>query len=260
MHAIRMALVLQVLFATVAHAQPTYFPVARGAHPHDVAASRDAAGPVYYTAQATGKLGILDPATGKVDEIPLGKNSAPHGVVVGPDGAPWITDGGQNAILRVDPQSRAIKRWNLPASAANANLNTLTFDRRGRAWFTGQSGYYGRVDPASNDINVWRAPGQRSVWHHDHTVGRRLLRVARRQPHRPHRHRDRRGDGHRSRRRATRGPGVSGQTPRATCGSATGIRGRSAATIRRPRRGASGSSPATRRLIRSGSIPTITYG
>ena len=36
------ALVLQVLFATAAHAQalPTYFPVVRGAHPHDVAGGR----------------------------------------------------------------------------------------------------------------------------------------------------------------------------------------------------------------------------
>jgi len=136
----------------------TYFPVVRGAHPHDVAATRDPGGPVYYTAQATGKLGILDPATGKVDEVALGSNSAPHGVVVGPDGAPWITDGGQNAIVRVDPVTHAVKRWPLPATAPNANLNTLTFDRAGRVWFTGQSGYYGRVDPASGDVRVWRSP------------------------------------------------------------------------------------------------------
>jgi virginiamycin B lyase len=136
----------------------TYFPVVRGAHPHDVAATRDPRGPVYYTAQATGKLGILDPATGKVDEVALGSNSAPHGVVVGPDGAPWITDGGQNAIVRVDPVTHAVTRWPLPATAPNANLNTLTFDGAGRVWFTGQSGYYGRVDPASGDVRVWRSP------------------------------------------------------------------------------------------------------
>lgn len=137
---------------------PTYFPVARGAHPHDVAASGEPGGPVYYTAQATGKLGILDPATGQYEEIPLGDRSAPHGVIVGPDGAAWVTDGGQNAIVRFDPKTREIKRWPLPASASNANLNTLTLDRRGRVWFTGQSGYYGRVDPASGDMKVWRAP------------------------------------------------------------------------------------------------------
>jgi virginiamycin B lyase len=113
---------------------------------------------VFYTAQVTGKLGILDPATGRVEEIALGPNSVPHGVVVGPDGAPWITDGGQNAIVRVDPITRAVRKWSLPGEAANANLNTLTFDRNGNAWFTGQSGVYGRLDPARGDIEVWKAP------------------------------------------------------------------------------------------------------
>ena len=150
MNPVRSVALLLALAASVASAQtPTYFSVTAGAHPHDVAATREPGGPVYYTAQMTGKLGILDPATGKVDEVPLGRNSAPHGVVVGPDGAPWITDGGQNAIVRVDPKTHAVTVWKLPASAPSANLNTLTFDRRGSVWFTGQSGYYGRVDPAT---------------------------------------------------------------------------------------------------------------
>jgi virginiamycin B lyase len=152
------ALLLALVAGVVSAQAPTYFPVTRGAHPHDVAATRDPGGLVYYTAQMTGKLGILDPATGKLNEIPLGRNSAPHGVVVGPDGAPWITDGGQNSIVRVDPKTHAITQWKLPASAPSANLNTLTFDRSGKAWFTGQSGYYGRVDPVTNEVRVWRAP------------------------------------------------------------------------------------------------------
>ena len=169
MNAVRMlasALLSIISIAAIAQPAPvpTYFPVVRGAHPHDVAASREPGGPVYYTAQATGKLGVLDPATGKVEEVALGDNSAPHGVVVGPDGAPWITDGGQNAIVRVDPKTREVKRWALPSSASGANLNTLTFDQRGRVWFTGQSGYYGRVDPASGDLKVWRAPRGRGPY------------------------------------------------------------------------------------------------
>lgn len=150
--------------AAHAHAAPTYFPVTSGAGPHDVAASPGAGGPVYYTAQASGKLGILDPATGKVDEVPLGPRSAPHGVIVGPDGAPWITDGGQNAIVRVDPATRAVKKWPLPDGSGYANLNTLTFDAKGRVWFTGQSGVYGRVEPATNEVKVWQAPRGRGPY------------------------------------------------------------------------------------------------
>lgn len=90
-------------------ATPRYFAVTPGSHPHDVAAAPGANGSIYFTAQRTGKLGILDPKTGKLDEIPLGTGSAPHGVLVGPDGAVWITDGGQNAILRFDPKSRTLR-------------------------------------------------------------------------------------------------------------------------------------------------------
>jgi len=142
----------------------TFFAVTAGSHPHDVAAVPVADGPVYFTAQSSGKLGILDPKTGQVDEVALGPASAPHGVIVGPDGAAWITDGGQNAILRFDPKSRAVRAWPLPREAANANLNTLAFDRQGRLWFTGQSGFYGRLVPASGELKVWPAPRGRGPY------------------------------------------------------------------------------------------------
>jgi virginiamycin B lyase len=132
------------------------FPVPSGTHPHDVAPARD--GGVWFTAQGSGELGLLDPATGKTRLTPLGQGSAPHGVIVGPDGAPWITDSGLNAIVRVDPRSLEVRSFPLPASTGYANLNTATFDRRGTLWFTGQSGVYGRLDPKSGRIRVFRAP------------------------------------------------------------------------------------------------------
>src|SRR5688572_274184 len=92
--------------------QVRYYDLPAGSGPHDVAAAPD--GAVWYTAQRTGKLGILDPKTGKVAEVPLGEGSAPHGVIVGPDKAAWITDSGQNAMVRVDPKTRAVKVWKLP--------------------------------------------------------------------------------------------------------------------------------------------------
>lgn len=133
------------------------YTVPPGSHPHDVAPARD--GGIWYTAQASGELGWLDPRTGRTRHTPLGAGSAPHGVIVGPDGAAWITDGGLNAIVRVDPRTRAVRVFRLPASAADANLNTAVFDRSGRLWFTGQSGFYGRLEPATGRMRVWRAPG-----------------------------------------------------------------------------------------------------
>ena len=138
------------------------FPVPRGSHPHDVAPAPD--GPVWYTAQGSGELGKLDPATGETHHIPLGPGSAPHGVIVGPDNAPWITDSGLNAIVRVDPQTEAVQTFQLPENARNANLNTAAFDGEGILWFTGQSGFYGRLDPVSGQMEVFEAPRGRGPY------------------------------------------------------------------------------------------------
>ncbi|MCL9843903.1 lyase [Ralstonia solanacearum] len=132
------------------------FAVPIGSAPHDVAPSPD--GTVWYTAQAQGAVGRLDPRNGKADRVPLGAGSAPHGVIVGPDQAAWITDGGQNAIVRVDPKTLAVTRFPLPKDRPNANLNTAVFDQRGHLWFTGQSGLYGELDPARASIRVFDAP------------------------------------------------------------------------------------------------------
>jgi virginiamycin B lyase len=133
------------------------FPVTPGSHPHDVAPTKNGE-TVWYTAQASGKVGRLDSSTGKIHEIALGQGSAPHGVIIGPDGAPWITDGGLNAILRVDPVSEKVQVFQLPRNSGYANLNTATFDHHGILWFTGQSGIYGRLDTSSWKIQVFKAP------------------------------------------------------------------------------------------------------
>ena len=67
---------------------------------HDVAPAPD--GGVWFTAQASGHLGWFDPKAGRAELIALGSGSSPHGVIQGPDKAAWITDGGQQAIVRHD--------------------------------------------------------------------------------------------------------------------------------------------------------------
>jgi virginiamycin B lyase len=131
--------------------------VFQGAGPQDVAPAHD--GTVWFTAQAAGELGRLDPRTGRSRRVPLGVGSAPHGVIVGPDRAAWVTDGGLNAIVRVDHRSLRVRRFSLPPDRTAANLNTATFDHRGRLWFTGQAGIYGRLDPRSGHMRVFDAPG-----------------------------------------------------------------------------------------------------
>ncbi len=192
------AAVAMSIAGSLAHAKMAMqtFAVLAGAGAHDVYPAPD--GAVWFTAQSAGKLGRLDPRTGKSDLITLGPGAAPHGVIVGPDGAAWVTEGGQNAIARVDPATRAVKLFPLPKERRNANLNTATFDRQGVLWFTGQNGVYGRLDPKSGTRR------HRPVRHRYHAGWPGVLRLARRQLPWSDRSRDR----HRHR------PGASSAAPR----------------------------------------------
>jgi virginiamycin B lyase len=93
---------------------------------------------VWYTAQGSGELGWLDPATGETRHGRRGDRAAPHGVILGPDGAPWVTapwvtapwvtapwvtDGGLNALVRFDPAAEAFDAF--PHPRPNAQVRQL---------------------------------------------------------------------------------------------------------------------------------------
>lgn len=160
----RIVSLVAVLVVGAAAAQGVeYFAVPSGSHPHDVAPAADGVR-VWFTAQRTGNLGLLDPDTGDVRLVGLGTGSRPHGVIVGPDGAAWVTDGGLNAIVRVDPFTFEVWTYALPSDRPNANLNTAAFDGKGVLWFTGQNGVYGRLDPATAELEVFDAPRGRGPY------------------------------------------------------------------------------------------------
>ena len=122
----------------------------------DITAAGD--GTFWFAGQRNGTLNRLDPRDGSIRVVNLGEGAAPHGVIRGPDGAAWVTDGGQNAIARVDPADHRVTLWKLPERFPNGNLNTGVFDGRGTYWFTGQNGIYGRFTPATERMEVWPAP------------------------------------------------------------------------------------------------------
>jgi len=121
---------------------------------HDVAPAPD--GGVWFTAQHSGHLGWFDPKTGRTELIALADRSSPHGVVQGPDQAAWITDGAQNAIVRVGWPDRKIQAFALPPGEPYVNLNSLAFDRDGDLWFTGQTGWVGKLAMKTHQVTVKR--------------------------------------------------------------------------------------------------------
>ena len=127
-----------------------------GSGSRDVACNAD--GTVWFCGQRDGTLNLLDPRDGGLKVVALGQGAAPHGVVVGPDGAAWVTEGGQNSIARVDPKDHKVQLWKLNGGPSYANLNTLVFDKQGTLWFTGQGGVIGRFEPKTEKMQVWDAP------------------------------------------------------------------------------------------------------
>ncbi|HYD76360.1 virginiamycin B lyase family protein [Ramlibacter sp.] len=129
---------------------------------HDVAPAPD--GGVWFSAQASGHLGWFDPRTGRTELVALGSGSSPHGVIQGPDRAAWLTDSGQNAIVRVGWPDRQVRVFPLPDGTPYANLNTAAFDGDGDLWFTGQSGWVGKVAVRTGEVSVKPSPRGRGPY------------------------------------------------------------------------------------------------
>lgn len=129
---------------------------------HDVAPAPD--GGMWFTAQESGQLGWFDPKSGRFDFVALAQRSSPHGVIQGPDKAAWITDGAQNAIVRVGWPDRKVYAYPLPPAIPNVNLNTAVFDKDGELWFTGQYGYTGRLSVKTGQVRTAMAPRGRGPY------------------------------------------------------------------------------------------------
>src|SRR5918996_354187 len=95
-------------------------------------------------------------------EVPDGAH--PHDVSPAPDGKVWYTAQRQGALVSFDPDSREVAVYPLPEDTGYSNLNTAAFAADGTLWFTGQNGIYGRLDPASGEIEVFEAPKGRGPY------------------------------------------------------------------------------------------------
>jgi len=134
----------------------TYFDIPAIKGSRDVTDAGD--GTLWVCGQRNGTLGRFDPRSGQLKVVELGRGAAPHGVIRGPDAAAWVTEGGQNAIARVEDKTHEVELFKLPEGRARANLNTGVFDKSGILWFTGQNGIIGRFDPKTRKMEVWDAP------------------------------------------------------------------------------------------------------
>jgi virginiamycin B lyase len=147
------------------------WPVATpGARPHDPAVAPD--GAVWYTGQANGSLGRLDPATGQAKEFPLKKlpqtkaflpyGVGPHGLIADRDGSIWFTAQLAGFVGKLDPRTGEQVQYRMPDAEAR-DPHTPIFDQNGTLWFTLQmSNMVGRIVPSTGDVKVVRVPSAAS--------------------------------------------------------------------------------------------------
>jgi len=112
-------------------------------------------GSLYFTAQRAGMLGRLNPDSGEVSEVAT--EPRPYGIQVGPDGMLWVAYNGTNKIGALDPDTLAVKLYEVPDTASR--IRRLDLDSNGMVWFVNSSlGRIGRLDPESGEIKQWNSP------------------------------------------------------------------------------------------------------
>ena len=75
----------------------------------------DEKGRMFFTLQVSNMIGRLVPSTGEIKLITSPrKNSRPYGIKVAADGSLWIACNGSNCLFNVDPETMAVREFNLP--------------------------------------------------------------------------------------------------------------------------------------------------
>lgn len=117
----------------------------------------DQKGRLFFTLQVSNMIGRLIPATGEIKLVTLSrKNSRPYGIKVAKDGSLWVSCNGSNCLLNVDPETLAVKEFNLPEGTT---VRRLDIAADGSLWYVNSAlGRLGRMDPKSGQFKEWNSP------------------------------------------------------------------------------------------------------
>jgi virginiamycin B lyase len=111
-------------------------------------------GRLYFTAQGARVIGRLSPETGEITEVPTEPN--PYGIQVAKDGTLWVAHNGTNKISAVNPDTLAIRYYDVPDSASR--IRRLGFTSDGMVWYGNSIGSIGRLNPKTGEIKEWKSP------------------------------------------------------------------------------------------------------
>ncbi|MFY9551067.1 MAG: hypothetical protein WAU32_07955, partial [Thermoanaerobaculia bacterium] len=107
----------------------------------------------YWFAMSGATLQSVDLATKQVVNHRSQRTFAYADMAVGPDGALWLADFGNNRIVRYEPDANTETSWAFFGTSARLNPTQVGFDEQGRLWISQLSaGRLDRFDPATNTL------------------------------------------------------------------------------------------------------------
>ncbi|MGH8709849.1 MAG: virginiamycin B lyase family protein [Burkholderiales bacterium] len=95
-------------------------------------------GSLWVTLYGAGKLIRVDTAADKVVKeyaLPAGKNGGPYAVTVDGAGMVWVDEINTDTVVRLDPQSGAMRV--IPLPSINVGIRKMIVDAQGKLWYMG---------------------------------------------------------------------------------------------------------------------------
>jgi virginiamycin B lyase len=120
--------------------------------------SIDKTGNIWFCRMGDNKMGRLDPQTGRMSEVDMGRGSRPRRVATAPDGMLWVTNYGNGKLAKLDPAAmKVVKEYPLPGG--DAGPYAVNTDGAGIVWVNEINlDTVVRFDPRTEQIRVVKLP------------------------------------------------------------------------------------------------------
>lgn len=131
-------------------------PDKRAGDPHTLVFDEDGRH-IWFTVQWGNFVGRLTVGSGKVDLISIPTRRArPYGIIVAPNGVPWVALLGTDKLASVDPRTLKLTEHDVIDGARPRRVDATP---DGRIYYTDyRRGYLGRLDPATGKLDEWALP------------------------------------------------------------------------------------------------------
>ncbi len=118
----------------------------------------DNVGNVWWCRSADNKLGRLEPRSGIISEIDLGRGTRPRRIAAATDGMLWVTLYGKGQLVKVSTQTmKVVKTYSLPGG--NAGAQSVAVDASGIVWVNElKTDTVVRLDTATDAMQTIRLP------------------------------------------------------------------------------------------------------